>query len=235
MVSRLQKFGAGFLGLVFMFSTFSCGGGSGSATSLRVLAASPDETAVNVLVDGATVGSSLAYGANSGYQSVHSGNRQFAVEAVGTTTNLLPGNATLSLGSGTETTVIMAGFSSSLQGLVLADDNTEPSSNTINVRIVNVSPNLGPFDVYVVAPGTALGSATPVATNLQFTQASAYINLPIGSNSNYEIYFTEPGVPTFPYLDSGAISFASGQNRTIVGLNSAAGNSYTYLMLKDLN
>ncbi len=234
MVSRLQKLGVGFLALAFVFSMSACGGG-GSATSLRVLAASPDQSAVNVLVDGATVGNSLAYQANTGYLSVHSGSRQFAIEAVGSTTNLLPNNATLSLGSGTETTVIMAGFASSLQGLVLTDDNTAPSSSTLNLRIVNASPNLGPFDVYVVTPGTPLTSTTPMVSNLQFTQASAYLNLPIGSSGNYEIYFTEVGVPTFTYLDTGPISFASEQNRTIVGLNSIAGNSYSFVLLKDLN
>ena len=80
-----------------------------------------------LVLDGANLGSTLAYDANTGYQSVHAGSRQFAIEAAGTTTNLVPNNATLSLGSGTETTVILAGFSSSLQGLLLTDDNTDPT------------------------------------------------------------------------------------------------------------
>ncbi|MGA9039525.1 MAG: DUF4397 domain-containing protein [Terriglobales bacterium] len=236
MAGRLTKWGGGFSALALIFLMLGCGGGSGTTTQLRVLAASPDETTnVQALVDGAALGSSLAYEANTGYQSVTSGSRQFAVEAVGTTTNLLPNDATLTLGSNTETTVIMAGFSSSLQGLVLTDDNTEPATNTANLRVVNAAPSLGAVDVYVVPQGTSLSSVAPTFGNLGFAQASLYTNVNIASSANYEIYFTQVGVPTFVYLDSGPITFGSGQNRTIVGLNNTSGGSYTYVMLKDLN
>jgi hypothetical protein len=200
------------------------------------LAASPDEATVQAVVDGANLGSTLAYEANTGYQSVHSGSRQFAIEVVGTTTNLVPNNATLSLGSSTQTTFILAGFSSSLQGMVLTDDNTAPASNTVNIRIVNAAPSLGAVDIYVVPPGTSLSSVTPTISALSFGQASGYSNLPVNSGGeNYEIYFTPPGVPTSTLLDTGPISFGSGENRTIVGLNNPAGGSYTFVTLKDLN
>jgi hypothetical protein len=233
MVSRFKQRSVGLLVLAPVFLTFGCGG-SGGTTSLRVLNASPDEATVQALVDGADLGPTLAYEANTGYQTVNSGSRQFAVEAVGTITNLLPNNATLSLASGTETTVIMAGFSSSLQGIVLTDDNTEPASSTINIRVVNAAPNLGPVDVYIVTPTTTLTSATPQIKSLGFGQPSDYINLNIGSSSNYEIYFTQPGT-TFTYLATGPIAFTSGQNRTIVGLNNPAGGNYSFVLLKDLN
>jgi hypothetical protein len=180
------------------------------------------------------VGNQLAYQANTDYLSVHSGTRQFAIEAVGTTTNLLPDNATLTVNNDTETTVIMAGFSSSLQGIVLTDDVTSAASNTINLRIVNAAPGLGAVDVYIVAPGTSLSSVQPTITNLAFGQASDYKNLPVGTTSNYEVYFTQVGT-VFTYMDTGPIGFASGQNRTIVGLNSTSGGGYTFVTLKDLN
>jgi Domain of unknown function (DUF4397) len=234
MVSRWQKFNIGVLALLPVLLTFGCGGG-GSGTELRVLDASPDETNVQVVVDGAALGSALAYGANTGYQSVKSGSRQFAIEAVGTTTNLVPNDATLSLASTTETTVILAGYSSGLQGIALTDDNTTPPSGTINIRLVNAMPSLGPVDVYVVTPGTTLSSVTPNFPSVSFAVPSNYVNLPIGSSANYEIYFTPPGSPGFTYMDSGPIAFGSGQNRTIVGVNSTSGGAYTYVMLKDLN
>jgi hypothetical protein len=234
MVSRLQKFGFGMLGLPFLLLAFGCGGG-GTGTQLRVLNASPDETSVQVVVDGAAVGSALAYAANTGYQPVKAGTRQFAIEATGTTTNLVPNDATLSLGSQTETTIILAGYSTGLQGLALTDDNTTPPSGTINIRMVNAMPSLGPVDVYVVPPGTTLSSVTPTFPSLTFAAPSNYVNLSIGSNTNYEIYFTPPGNSAFTYMDSGPLSFSSGQNRTVVGVNSASGGAYTVLVLKDLN
>ena len=233
MLRRLQECGLGCLVLVSVFLTFGCGG-SGGSTQLRVLAASPDETTVQVLVDNTAVGSPLAYQADTGYLPVHSGNRQFAIEAVGTTTNLVPNNATLNLGKDTETTFILAGFSSGLQDIVLTDNNTTPASNTINLRIVNAAPGLAAVDVYIVPPGTSLSSVQPNITNLAFAQASDYKNLNVGSSANYQVYFTQVGT-SFTYLDTGPIGFASGQNRTIVGLNSNSGGSYTFVTLKDLN
>jgi len=233
MSSCVRKCGLGLFMLAPVFLSFGCGGGGGS-TKLRVLAASPDEPSVQVLVDNVVVGNQLAYQANTDYLSVHSGSRQFAIEAVGTTTNLLPNNATLTLNNDTETTVIMAGFSSSLQGIVLNDNITSAASSTINLRIVNAAPGLGEVDVYVVAPGTSLSSVQPTLTNLAFGTASDYINLPVGTTSNYEVYFTQVGT-TFTYMDTGPIGFASGQNRTIVGLNSTSGGGYTFVTLKDLN
>jgi hypothetical protein len=233
MESRLPKLCVGMLALVPVFFMFGCGGGS-TGTTLRVLNASPDEGTVQAVVDGADLGSALAYEANTGYQTIKSGTRQFAIEAVGTTTNLLPNNATVSLAGGTETTVIMAGFASSLQGMVLTDDNTEPASSTINVRVVNAAPNLGSVDVYIVTPGTTLSSVTPTLQNLNYATASSYVNLSTGSSTSYEVFFTQVGT-TFTYLDTGPITFASGQNRTIVGLNGASGGAYTFATLKDLN
>jgi hypothetical protein len=233
MESRLAKLCAGMLALAPVFLMFGCGGGS-TGTTLRVLNASPDEATVQAILDGADLGPTLAYEANTGYQTVKSGSRQFAVEAVGTTTNLLPNNATLSLAGSTETTIIMAGFASSLQGMVLTDDNTEPASSTINVRVVNAAPNLGSVDVYIVQPGTTLSSVTPTLHNLNYATASDYVNLSTGSTTGYEIFLTQVGT-TFTYLDTGPITFASGQNRTIVGLNGASGGAYTFTTLKDLN
>jgi len=234
MTSRLAKFCGGFFALVLIFLMLGCGG-SGSSTQLRVLAASPDQSTVQALVDGAAFGGTLAYEANTGYQSVNSGSRQFAIEAVGTTTNLVPNNTTLTLGSGTETTFILAGFSSSLQGMVLTDDNTAPASNTVNIRLVNAMPSLGAVDVYVVTPGTSLSNSTPTVSNLGFAQPpSQYYNFPVSSSTTYEIYYTQVGT-TFTYLDTGPIGFTNGQNRTIVGLNNTSGGSYTFVTLKDLN
>ena len=68
-----------------------------------------------------------------------------------------------------------------------------------------------------------LSSVSP-AIQASFGQASTYYQLPVNSGGeNYEVYFTQVGVPTFTYMDTGPISFGSGQNRTIVGLNSLSG------------
>jgi hypothetical protein len=103
--------------------------------------------------------------------------------------------------------------------LVLADDNTAPASGDFKLRIVNSAPGLGPADVYVVTPATDLNTVSPTLSNLGFDSASGYQSLTAGS---YEIVLTPAG-QKFPAVDTGSLSFSSGQVRTFVGLNSQSG------------
>jgi len=48
----------------------------------------------------------------------------------------------------------------------------------------------------------------------------------------YQVEFTLPG-QKYPYIDTGVLSLASGQIRTVVGMNTSSG--YTAAILADLN
>jgi hypothetical protein len=82
----------------------------------------------------------------------------------------------------------------------------------------------------VVTAGTDISTVTPNFSSLAFPAASTYLALNAGT---YEVYFTIPG-SKFPYIDSGPISLASGQVRTVVGLDGATGG-FTSVTLADLN
>jgi hypothetical protein len=100
----------------------------------------------------------------------------------------------------------------------------------MNLRIIQAAPSLPSADVYVVAPGTSLSSVSPTLSTLSFESASGYLPLAAGS---YEIYFTAPGQKT-SYIDSGPLTFSTGQVRSLVGLDGSAGG-YTSAVLDDLN
>ncbi len=82
---------------------------------------------LNVLVDGNTINSNLAYTANTGYMSVTAGSRHLQVEPVNSTTPIV--DTTISLGSSTNTTVIVTGITT-FEGIVLTDQTTVPTSGT---------------------------------------------------------------------------------------------------------
>jgi len=204
-----------------------CGGGGGQA-QLRVLNASPNIGAVDVLVDGATVASGIGYETATSYISVKTGSRHLQIEPTGSTTVAI--DTTLNLAGSSQTTVIALNFAASISPVVLTDSTTAPTSGDAQIRVVNASPSMGSVDVYIVAPGTDLTTTTPVAQSLAFQSATSYTSEVAGT---WEIFFTVPGT-TFILLDTGPISFSSGQNRTVVSLNGAAGG-YSSITLADLN
>ncbi|MGA9799218.1 MAG: DUF4397 domain-containing protein [Terriglobales bacterium] len=225
-IVRVMSLFAGILGLGTIFLTAGCGSGGG--TRLRVMNAVPDEANLNVLVDNSSVSSSLAYGTSTGYISEGSGSHQVAVAPTGSNTALL--TQTVNLASGSDTTIISTNFSTSIENLVLTDNNTAPASGDFTIRLINASPNLGPADIYIVAPGTALTTVSPTLSNVGFGVASSYQSLTAG---NLEIEMTSVG-QKFAVVDTGTLTFIAGQVRTFVGLNNPAGG-FNYTMLQDVN
>jgi hypothetical protein len=114
--------------------------------------------------------------------------------------------------------------------MVLPDDNSAPASGDFKLRVINVSPNLGPADVYVVTPGTDLNTVSPTLSNLAFGSAASYQSLTAGS---YEVVLTSVGQKQ-KAIDTGSLTLSSGQVRTLVGMNSQAGG-FSYTMLQDVN
>ena len=220
MIRLCTSLAVGLLALGAVLLTASCGS---SKTQLRVMNAVVDEPNLDLLVDGTSAATNIAYGTSDGYHSIASGSRHIQIEPSGTSSPLIDQN--ISFSSGSSTTIIAANFSSSITTLVLTDDNSAPPSGDIKLRIVNAAPSIGPADVYIVSPGTDVSGTSPTLTNLAFGSASSYQTL---SATNYEIMFTPTG-QKFILIDSGSESFSSGQVRTFVGLNGQ------FTLLQDLN
>jgi hypothetical protein len=214
------------VGLLCLTAAVLAGCGSSTAKA-RIVNASPGEGAITATIGGTSVASSLDYGTGSSYVSVGSGSATLNVEQSSTSNSAL--NESINLTSKDTYTILIANYSTSVTAVTLTDNNSAPSSGQFNLRIVQASPSLGAADVYVVSPGTSLSSTASV-TNLSFESASTYLPLAAGT---YEIYFTPTGQKTAS-IDSGAISFSSGQVRTVVGLNGSNGG-YTDAVLDDLN
>ena len=225
-ILRFASLCAGILGLGTMLLIAGCGGGG--STRFRLMNAVPDESSLNVLVDSKSVSGNLAYGTSTGYLSEKSGSHQIGIEPSGSSTTLL--QQSISFASGTDTTVISYGFSSQIANLVLTDDNSAPSSGDFKIRIINASPNLGPADLYIVTPGTALSTVSPTISNLGFGATAAYQSLASG---NYEIELTSVG-QKFAAVDTGTLTFGAGQVWTFVGLNNPQGG-FTYTKLEDVD
>jgi hypothetical protein len=224
--------GAGLSALMIV-SACGSGGSSDAEPEVRVLNAAPNEPSENVLIDSTVVSTNLGYEANTGYLSVNSGQRHLQVEPTNGASPIV--DQTISVTNGTETTVIVEGISS-INGLVLSDNNTQPASGTAMVRVVNVASNMGPADVYIVPSQTSLSGLAPTVPALAVGAASSYQSITIPTSTTtttFDVYFTEPGTD-IDFLIAHSISLTSGQNRTVVALTDLSGG-FNYAILADLN
>ena len=207
----------------------SSGCGSGDKTQLRAMDATPQESEIDVSLDGNSFASNVAYGTASDYSSVGSGSHTLQVYPPGVATAYI--DQTISLTSGDKYTVLSANVLSSANALLLVDENSTPASNTAELRIVNASPALGTVDVYIVSPGTNLSTVSPTISGLAFEAVSTYQSLT--AKTAYEVYFTLTNQKT-AQIDSGPVTYTNAEIRTMVALNGEAGG-YTLAVLKDLN
>jgi hypothetical protein len=226
-MKQRQQLAVVCVGLLCLIAAGLAGCGSSTAKA-RIINASPGEAAITATIGGTSVASSLDYGTGSSYATVSSGSVSLNVEQSSTSNTVL--DETINLTSKSTYTILLANYSTSVTAVTLTDNNSSPSSGQFNLRLVQASPSLGAADVYVVSPGTSLSSTSASVTDLSFESASTYLPLSAGT---YEIYFTPTGQKTAS-IDSGAISFSSGEVRTVVGLNGSNGG-FTTAVLDDLN
>jgi hypothetical protein len=120
---------------------------------------------------------------------------------------------------------------------VLTDNITAAAAGTAQLRVVNASPIMGTADIYAVAAGNSFVAGSPTVAALAVGQVAGYqvLTFPLSTNATqtYSVFFTAPGT-TLVLVDTGPVSFASGQNSTLVALNRAGGGS-TFTLLTDLN
>lgn len=197
---------------------------------VRVVHASPDAPAVDVLLDDAEVLGGVPYLAASDYLDAPAGNRNLKVNAAGTATTVI--NADLNLMDGTDYTVIAAGPVQSIEPLVLQDDNSAPAAGNARVRAIHGAPSAPAVDIYVTAPGADLAGTTPLLTNVSFRDVADYLEVPAG---DYQVRVTPAGSKTV-VIDSGTLTLASGEVRTAIAVDAAGGGGpFDLLVLADLN
>ena len=225
-VQSVSRAAISFLVIGALLILMGCGS---SKAKLRVMNATPDEAQIDVSLASTSFATGVSYGTATGYSSVTSGSRDLQIYPSGVATAYI--DKTIDLSSGSSYTAMSINVLSSATALLLTDNNSTPASNTAGLRIVNASPGLGTVDVYVVSPGTNLGSVSPTISSFAFEGVSDYQSLT--ASTSYEVYFTAPNQKT-ALVDSGPITYSNGQIRTMVTLNGNAGG-YTLATLTDLN
>ncbi|HEU4954868.1 MAG TPA: DUF4397 domain-containing protein, partial [Gemmatimonadales bacterium] len=186
---------------------------------VRVIHASPDAPAVDVLVDDAAALSNVDYLTASDYVELADGAHNVKVNAAGTSTTVI--DADVDLTDGTDYSVIASGLLEAIQPIVLEDDNSTPAAGTVRVRAIHGAPSAPAVDVYVTAPGADLTAASPGLSNVAFGDVADYLEVPAG---DYQVRVTGAGTKTV-VIDSGALTLTSGQVRTAIAVDAAGGGA----------
>jgi hypothetical protein len=210
------------LGLtIFLFSFFGLSSLSYSYGSalVRVMHASPDAPAVDILLDGHVVVSNLSYKDASGFLQIEAGIHNIKVNVAGTSATVIDEDVNLAQGS--ISTVIAVNFLSQIDTLILPDTNLPPSEYNLKIRVVHGSPTAPAVDVYVTAPEADLSVLNPTVKDLAFLEYSGFLEIPGGS---YQIRVTPANSKTIAY-DSGPITLNAGSILTSVAVDSTGGKS----------
>lgn len=135
---------------------------------VRIAHMVPDGTPVDVRIDDAQPADfrNIAFQAVTPYVTLTTGTHTFAVTPAG-----LPGpvviDGTISVEAETDYTVVALNFITSIETLVLTDDNSLPPAGMAKFRIVQASPNAPPVDLALMGGDVILG-------NIPFKGVSTY-------------------------------------------------------------
>ena len=161
--------------------------------SIRVVHASPDAPAVDVIVNDDFANPlvpGLEFPDFTPYVEPAPGD--YNVKVVDSATQgLIALDLDLTLPAGVRNTVLATNFLASIEELILTDNNRRVATES-KVRIVHASPSAGVVDIYVAAPGTDITGIEPAFADVPFQAETGYVGLSPGS---YEISVTPADDP----------------------------------------
>jgi hypothetical protein len=161
---------------------------------LRVIHASPDAPAVDVIVDddfANPVLEDVPFAAFSGYLSVPAGVYNVKVTPANNA-GVIVIDADVEVDAGRQYSVYATGPLAAIAPYVLTDDGRSVGTEA-KVRIVHTAPGAGNVDIYVTAPGADIATASPAFSNVPFRAETGYVGLAAGS---YDVTVTPTGTKT---------------------------------------
>jgi hypothetical protein len=199
---------------------------------VRVIHASADAPAVDVLANGNLVFQGLKFKSFTEYTPVPRGSYTFSINLSGTNTTALKyGPVDLQGGNAYSFYALGKVSNKSLLIMGTGDDVMAPPAGMTKVRVVHGASTAPTVDVFATAPYAPL-PASPALTGVPFPFAGPYLMVPAGA---YQARVTPTGTKTVA-IDSGRLPLMGGTVRTVIALDpAAAGGGFELLVLPDVN
>lgn len=187
---------------------------SPEAAQVRFVQASVDTPPVDMYFDTNGAAYNLSFGTVTSYVSLSPGIYRVSAHRGGTGQALVSGQAVL--GASRQYTAVIGNTLSSLQETLFQDAGAPAPPGTVAVRIINEASSSGPIDVYLVAPGGTLATATPLVRELGFGTASAYEHVPADKTYAVVPVPSRSTPKRTASLENVTVSGASGAVRTVI-------------------
>jgi len=220
---------ASLLAPALLLTLLACSGGSDSdapaaPANLRIAHGSFDAPNVDVILNGKTVASNVAFKGATGFLPVAPGRADLKINVAGTSTTALA--AMPELESGKYYTVMAADSVANLKPLVFQEEAMGPAAGNVKVRVVHAAPKAPRVDVYVTAPGAALETSSPTLSNVPFLGVSGALEVP---TATYRVRITGTGSKS-PVFDSGSVTLAAGSDLVLAAVEESLGASPVTLL-----
>jgi hypothetical protein len=193
---------------------------TGNGANATVRFANATNTSLDIATGStvATGNSSVAFGASSACTSLNALEPDFEVRQAGTANSLSSAFSPTFVAGNNYVVVAYPGFSGATQYATIST-SLAPTTGQAGLRVVNLAAGSGAYDVYVSAPGAALGTAS--ATGIGFGVASGLINVTPGSQL---LRLTNTGTQTVA-INAGNQTFTAGQTAVLVVAPAAPGTT----------
>jgi hypothetical protein len=198
--------------------------------ALRVVHASPDAPAVDVVVNDDFANplvSNLSFPEFTPFVNVAPATYNVKVTDSATQT-LVPINASVNPAAGISYTVLAVGNLAAIEPLIVADDPRRVAT-AAKVRIIHASPTAQNVDIYVTAPGASIASLAPTLANVPFKANTGFLSLAAGS---YDVTVTPAGSKTAA-IGPATIAVTAGGVYTAVARDAPGGGVPLGLILMD--
>lgn len=202
----------------------ACGSGGGSSTAdVRLLNVTLTQASIDlVLGDNQAVSTKVTPGTVGSYGSVNTSNSAGNVVTSGSGTSVAAVGPTLAGGS--HYTLIAYNSAGVVRTSLLQENQDAPASGKAKLLVLNLAPDAGPVDVYVLGTGDSPDTATPVVINNGGGGGAGYTQLNSGT---FHIRVTGTGVRSDVRLDIPAVTLDSASTNTLVLTNTISGSLVT--------
>lgn len=178
---------------------------------VRVVHASPDAPAVDVLVNGAAAFTNAPFKGITNYASLEAGEYKVEVVPTGKTEPVVI-SANLKLDADKDYTVVAVGKLAGIEPLVLVDNNAAPAAGKAHVRFVHASPDAPAVDI-------AVKNGPVLFANVPFKGVGDYLPVDAGT---YDLEVRVAGTPNVA-LEVPGLALSAGTVYTVFAMGLASG------------